>query len=608
MTILTIKLEAIDDRKFRASVLKMGSEDLYLPFSRLQLLSVLTALNSVENQYQPFDDDDQNWMVENGLLNEKRTEYLPDRVKKIGIIFFDTLFKTASFKKILQDFYNNSKREYQPLHIQIEYNAVSTMNSDIALYPWHLMYDNKHVLFDSTSEGFIAKNGVRFSYLIAYDGTPPPLKKITLKTLNVLLIPSPISSNTDQDIISERIILKSIEEETDRKSIKEETNRIRILKPLKTTLEELQIVMGRCPPSEKPHVIHFDGHGKYGKRCINLSCVKARQKIFPLDNDVCDQCGRPFTENHQGYLQFEDSQGNIDYISSDEFADFIEQHIHPKPVLAVIASCKSAYSRAGKSVFNGVVQRLIQLGVLAVIGFPFRITNNSAEKFIEQFYRKLILGEGSLFEALHLGTNFKDTQHEWYKPVLFMRYDDKNKVHEEGYLFEIQSFNKPPQSYSKISQEIKENKPESDDFNKKQILKRDIVVFVSKSKILSEIAALIYDLFEERGIEPDYIGGIYPKLLNKLNTHIRNINFEQIPDEIKNCSFVTKEQLSDYEKLCSDIKKQIEKQKKEQKKISKLSPPKNCYSHDKFVSQFEPLLTKTGKIEGWWKRLYENSS
>ena len=97
-------------------------------------------------------------------------------------------------------------------------------------------------------------------------------------------------------------------------------------------------------------------------------------------------------------------------------------------------------------------------------------------------------------------------------------------------------------------------------------------------------------------------------LLQKLNTHIKKINPDLIPSIIRQCSFVTEQQLEEYKSLYSDIKKQIEEQIKEQKKISELSPPNNCYTIGKFESQFEPLLMKAAKIEEWWKILYRNSS
>ena len=594
MATLTIKLEEIDQKKFKATFGESasGSQNLELPFSLSELLSVLTALNCVDDKYKPSQEDDQGWMLREGLLDK-------DRTKKIGVLLFSSLFKNEASRRTLKEFYDKSEEERKRLHIQIQYNALSTNSSDIALYPWHLMYDDNYAVFNEPFGGFLVEKNIRFSYLVAYGGKKHPLPKTKVSTLNLLLIASSISesSSSPQYLISEEII---------KGAIGEKSERINILRPTEMTLKGLRDRTSSC--EEHLHIIHFDGHGEYGKRCVTDSCENARKKIFRLNEVTCAKCNKEL-EGPQGYLRLERPNGTTDYVSSEDFANFVQNNIDPIPALVVISCCKGAYARSGKSVFNGVAQRLIEIGVCAVVGSPFLIEDESAKIFNNYFYKKLICARGSLLDSLHAGINsIKDSQeyrfkkYEWYKPVLFMRYDQENKAHEDGVLFDIQPLNI---SFAPIPNTSQESKQKSDDFdNKQRILREYMFDFFSQSLILKKLVALIFELFKERDIQTNCIGEMYRKSLKGLNTDVKKISSERIPSIIKECSFVTKQQLCEYEELYSNIIKQI----KEETNIIDLSPSNNCCTTEEFESRFDLLTTKIHNICTWWEILYKNSS
>ncbi|NEQ81330.1 MAG: CHAT domain-containing protein, partial [Moorea sp. SIO2I5] len=200
------------------------------------------------------------------------------------------------------------------------------------------------------------------------------------------------------------------------------------------TLKSLRRRLSERQTSAVPQVLHFDGHGFFGKRCNQIGC----RKVYNQGVIQCE-CGAPLGQP-QGYLVFEDSDGNADYVSAKELGELLgnlqrreQPHSASGIALVVLSACKSAMSRKSESVFNGVAQSLIGAGIPAVVAMTYSIRVDAASAFAEWFYRSVGEKE-SLAIALRRGQSAMGIEgNQWYRPVLYLRWEDN----EGGQLFKL---------------------------------------------------------------------------------------------------------------------------------------------------------------------------
>jgi CHASE2 domain-containing sensor protein len=181
-------------------------------------------------------------------------------------------------------------------------------------------------------------------------------------------------------------------------------------------------------------VLHFDGHGLFGKRCPNEQC-RAMHKGIKVAR--CKLCNTELREA-QGYLVFESEEGDPDYVSAEELGALLQTTSFGdgfgqsrSVTLAVLSACQSGMSVIGDSVFNGTAQNLISHRVPAVVAMQYSVTVDGAAKFAEQFYRSL--GQkNSLALAVSQGREaMGSSSQQWFRPVLYLRWRDN----EGGQLF-----------------------------------------------------------------------------------------------------------------------------------------------------------------------------
>jgi CHASE2 domain-containing sensor protein len=218
----------------------------------------------------------------------------------------------------------------------------------------------------------------------------------------------------------------------------QQTGHIRLFKLERATQSQLRAYLTEHRGAEAPHVLHFDGHGLYGKRCLNEQCGTIHKGIKA---DRCRTCNTALPEA-QGYLVFENEDGKPDYVSAQElgamlqlssFTDSSSQS--SRVALTVLSACQSGMAVAGDSVFNGTAQNLISHRVPAVVAMQYSVSVQSATRFAEQFYRSL--GQkNSLAVAVSQGREAMGAEgNQWYRPVLYLRWRDN----EGGQLFAASS-------------------------------------------------------------------------------------------------------------------------------------------------------------------------
>jgi hypothetical protein len=163
------------------------------------------------------------------------------------------------------------------------------------------------------------------------------------------------------------------------------------------------------------NILHFIGHGD-----------------FAAPNSGGQSSGQ---STDQGFLFFEDAEGQHDAVSAVQLATLL--HDHTTLRLLFLNACYGATSQ-GKSGFAGVAQKVVQQGVPSVLAMQFAVSDAAAIALARDFYASLAAGmavECALSEArkgiFSEGQDAGVENFEWGTPLLFSRSPD-------GFLFAIE--------------------------------------------------------------------------------------------------------------------------------------------------------------------------
>jgi CHAT domain len=430
MKLLELRFYPIDknQQRFQVSVESPGGEvhhEPFLPFQNGEVIdeqnrasTIVKILESTKFNLKNFSEAEQAWMVDEQLLLSDRSAFDPQWLSNIGRKLYQILGQ--SIQQVIEAAVADAKRDRTWLHIRLKFPADDPKYVRLTDYPWELLCNEY---------GFLARQGVAFSRYIAYRSPCPNLP--SADRLNVLLI----AAGAGDD----RMNLKPLpanEQEAIAEGLKQTQNQgtieLEILTP--PTFKTLRRHLLECKTVTFPHVLHFDGHGFFGKRCNEAGCKKAyKQGIIHCECGAL--LGKP-----QGYLVFESKDKTADYVSAQEVGELLgnlqrqeQPNFDRGIVLVVLSSCKSGMSRLSESVFNGVAQNLIGQGIPAVVAMSYSISVRAASDFAEGFYHSLGQKE-SLAIALRRGQSSMGIEgNQWYRPVLYLRWEDN----EGGQLFKF---------------------------------------------------------------------------------------------------------------------------------------------------------------------------
>ncbi|MDZ7955972.1 NB-ARC domain-containing protein, partial [Nostoc sp. DedQUE09] len=401
-----------------------GETESSLPFFKGEIdwrMTVLRTLEISALKLQYFQTaGEQDWMVKSGILSKDVSAFHPNYIANIGQELYKSLFPLGSkVEKALLAAQRVAERENKQLHIQLKFEADVVERSRLTDYPWELLHDGKK---------FLLHQQVTISRYIAYNSVPPNLARV--EQLNVLLVSS---SASDSELglnpfkpKEQQAILKGLKSAA-------KAGYINFKKLDYATLNYLREYLTENRENNTPHVLHFDGHGLFGKRC---RCGVMNKEVKAA---TCRKCNLPLPQA-QGYLVFEDEDGDADYISAEELGTLLRQSSFGDGTnksggvtLTVLSSCQSAMTFIGDSVFNGTAQNLISHRIPAVVAMQYSVGVEAATKFAEQFYRSL--GQkNSLASAIsHAREAMGAEGNQWYRPVLYLRWRDN----EGGQLFAV---------------------------------------------------------------------------------------------------------------------------------------------------------------------------
>lgn len=384
------------------------------PDRRFTVVKILESTTFDQKNFP--EDDEQAWMVREQLLLQQDGAFHPQYLATIGRKLYHILGQRI--QQVIETAVAEAKRDRTWLHLRLRFPADDPKYVRLTDYPWELLHNEY---------GFLAHQGVAFSRYIDYRSPRPHLPAV--ERLNVLLISSGAGD--------ERMGLKplpSVEQDAIASELeaaqKQGIIQLEILEP--PTWKAFRRRLLQRQTAAVPHVLHFDGHGFFGKRCNAPGCGKA----YKQSTTQCE-CGALLGEP-QGYLVFEQSDGTADYISAQQLGELlgnVERQEQPNSaqgiVLVVLSGCRTGMSRLSESVFNGVAQNLIGRGIPAVVAMQYSISVPAASAFAEDFYYSLGQKE-SLVSALRQGQRAIGIEgYEWYRPVLYLRWEDN----EGGQLF-----------------------------------------------------------------------------------------------------------------------------------------------------------------------------
>jgi CHAT domain-containing protein len=409
MELLELYLSPLDAQRFQAiaTCLPVGvgdaATDCVLPFWvgeqdwRRTIIKVLESSRGFRAEYYP-ELGETDWLEQEGLLLPDHQSFHTAYLQRIGQSLYRSLFPPDSdLKQALLQSLRLAEQRNTDMHLRLKFAANSVERSRLADYPWELLHDRRR---------FLLHQRVRLSRYIAYDASPPtvPAQQI----LRVLLVSARPQGLPQLSLEEQQAIQIGLQRAQGAGFVQ-----LAILPS--PTRKALNRYLTDCSPEQLPQVLHFDGHGVFGKRCSNTACLTIHAGIKAAS---CRTCGQRLPEEPQGYLIFETEQGQPDYQSATQVAALLQ----PYPIaLVVLSACQSGMAVAGDSVFNGMAQNLIDQRLPAVVAMQYSVRAEAACEFAEQFYR--VLGNKKpLLAALNQGIREMDVEgNQWYRPVLYLR-------------------------------------------------------------------------------------------------------------------------------------------------------------------------------------------
>ncbi|WP_161981869.1 CHAT domain-containing tetratricopeptide repeat protein [Dictyobacter alpinus] len=174
------------------------------------------------------------------------------------------------------------------------------------------------------------------------------------------------------------------------------------------------------------YVVHFDGHGAYGKLCPKDGC----ETVNNPDGRKCCECGTSLLRiPAQTYLCFCDEDGYNSFVDTQSLRRvLVSSDVH----LAVFSACETAtvcdeeqdcrpqQSQKLAAVDSTLATSLVTAQVPAVVAMPFSLQDDLSPTFMYHFYEALADGR-TLEEALSRARQamLPMQQKSWFIPVLY---------------------------------------------------------------------------------------------------------------------------------------------------------------------------------------------
>lgn len=337
---------------------------------------------------QPLTDTDFRGFAGGRTRSRKKREDPPiaSSPKDVGMRLFAAAFGGRVGETLTRTLDEANRNGFAGARIRIDLREAG----ELASAPWELLYDPER-------RRFLALSGdtpiVR--YLQLSERIPTLAVEGRLRIL--VLIADPKAAGYDELEVErewQRLqdVLKPL---LDRGAV--ELDRVR--PPTLRALQDALVEHGH-------HVFHFIGHGAF-------------------DSAASD-----------GLLVFETDDGGPHEVSAEQLGILL--HNERTLRLAVLNACEAGRGSATDP-YVGMAQTLIRMGIPAVVGMQFAVSDGAAIELAERFYRSIAVGvpvDAALTEA-RVSIFQQGDAFEWATPVLYMRSPD-------GHIFAVPKVDAEP--------------------------------------------------------------------------------------------------------------------------------------------------------------------
>lgn len=292
-------------------------------------------------------------------------------VRMAGSKLFDALFPQQAFH-LLKNSLQQVERQRKNLRLILHLDAPELMR-----LPWELMHSAR------LPPGRLAMN--RHISLVRFLPLAQPFERKPYHIpLDVLIVVSGPTGALMLDVAGEKAKIKKA------LHLMKWGGDLRLHFCEHATLDRLREALEQ----HKPDVLHFIGHGQYDENSKSAA------------------------------LAFEAEDGSAEDVSAETLGEIL----HDSPVrLVVLNSCESAAS-SPHDAFAGVAQRLVNVGVPAVIAMQFKILDTTAQLFSAAFYSSLIdnysIEAAATAARMKIMAKARNDLLGWATPVLYMRAKD----------------------------------------------------------------------------------------------------------------------------------------------------------------------------------------
>ncbi|MCB0201832.1 MAG: CHAT domain-containing protein, partial [Anaerolineae bacterium] len=377
-----------------------------MPLQGAAIQTLLNVLEASDTGNQTLTDSEAATLQRVGILDEARVPAADVLRRRVGRLLFNALFPTsdqadhdvrAAFVATLAQ--AGQQREPVTLQLRFDRDAV-----DLASLPWELLaYDE---------EPLVASGRVQLTRYVTFAQATAPYP--VTDRLEVLTITARPRDALTLDPAAETDAIRAAFDDLAQRGVV----RIHSLSP--PTPDALAAAVN----ARTYHVIHFDGHGVFGRRCPLCGAFNSE------DTPVCanTRCGARLDDAFlEGFLLFESNKGDgfSQMVSPRELATVLSE----RQVRLFIASACQSGAVKGATVFNSIGPRLLLAGIPAVVAMQYSVPVDSTVVFSKEFYAALARSE-SVAAATSAGRRILVSRGTWHIPALYLRSRDG-----EGNLF-----------------------------------------------------------------------------------------------------------------------------------------------------------------------------
>jgi CHAT domain-containing protein len=288
--------------------------------------------------------------------------------RPVGQRLYETIFPKGLFDDALKWALEKGSQAQSEVHLQLAFDT-HKKSALLRSYPWELLHDESGYLH--------ASRRAALSRYLSID-VPPSTLSIDGPINLLVLSPRPSESKAVSnalELVEPEAILHAVERSAD-------PSRLSVDIHSRPTFQSFSDYLTTHQHAKSPHLLHFDGHGTYGRLCPDSTC----RRFNPPELVHCRTCSRTLVNvDPVGYLVFYKPDGTEEFIAADAFAGLlIKAGVH----LVVLSACSSAYADVS-SELSSVAECLITAEVPAVVAMQPPIPVDAALGFVHQFYLSL---------------------------------------------------------------------------------------------------------------------------------------------------------------------------------------------------------------------------